>query len=412
MLRAAANMQPAARRRALGWTCGETTRYLRDMSKIAQPTADPDCDRARASAPLWVLILAAWLIPALLSGFDTYMQSRLEGRPPEWRWVLFNAIDWLLYAVLTPLVFWASRRWPLMQPHLARHITLHAAGALSMCVAWAGLGTLLRLEIFPTPAHLTFHKLLVGFVSWTFTTLPFGVGVYFALVGIEHSFFYLAQARERETQAAYLAAQLAEAQLSALRMQFNPHFLFNSLNAILVLVRDQNTAAAERMLELRSDVLHQVLRSEAAHETTLSAEVEFWERYLAIEQIRFSDRLRPRIDMDPALCGAGVPRFLLQPLVENALRHGIARRTEAGFLQIGARREGAQLVLTVRDDGPGMPSAFDAGTAPLRGVGVANTRARLAALYGANATLEVKNAEGGGVIATVRLPYHEARGHD
>jgi two-component system LytT family sensor kinase len=233
--------------------------------------------------------------------------------------------------------------------------------------------------------------------------------VYFALVGIEHSLFYFAQARERETQAARLAAQLSEAQLSALRMQFNPHFLFNSLNAITVLVRDQNTTAASRMLELLSDVLRQVLRSDASHETRLSAEVEFLERYLAIEQIRFSDRLRPRIEIDPAVSNAGVPRFLLQPLVENALRHGIARRADAGTLQVIARREGSQLVLTVRDDGPGLPADLDP---QLSGVGLANTRARLAALYGAEATLVVANAEGGGVLATVRLPYHEAKGND
>jgi two-component system LytT family sensor kinase len=195
-------------------------------------------------------------------------------------------------------------------------------------------------------------------------------------------------------------------------MQFNPHFLFNSLNAITVLVRDRNTAAASRMLELLSDVLREVLRADATHETTLSTEVEFLERYLAIEEIRFSDRLQPRIEIDPGVSGAGVPRFLLQPLVENALRHGIARRADAGVLQVAARREGSQLVLTVRDDGPGLPAAFDSDAAKAGGVGLANTRARLAALYGGKATLDVSNAEGGGAIATVRLPYHEVKDND
>ena len=199
-----------------------------------------------------------------------------------------------------------------------------------MCVAWAALGTLLRLGIFPPAADATAQKVWLGFVSWIFTTLPFGVGVYFALVGIQHSFFYFAQARERETQAARLAAQLSEARLGALRMQLNPHFLFNSLNAVTVLVRDGNTAAASRMLELLSGVLRQVLRTDETHEAALSSELEFLERYLAIEQVRFSDRLRPRIEVDPAIGRAAVPRFLLQPLVENALRHGIARRADAG----------------------------------------------------------------------------------
>jgi signal transduction histidine kinase len=362
--------------------------------------------RARTAPRLWFLILAAWLVPALLSGFNTYVQGRLEGQATDWRWVLFNSVDWLLYAVLTPLVFRASRRFPLERPHRARNIGLHVAGALAMCVAWAALGTLLRLGIFPAAAGATARQVWLGFVSWVCTTLPFGVGVYFALVGIQHSFFYFARAREREAQSARLAAQLAEARLGALRMQLNPHFLFNSLNAITVLVRDRNTEAASRMLELLSDVLRQVLRTGEAHETSLARELEFLERYLAIEQVRFSDRLRPRIEIDAAVARAAVPRFLLQPLVENALRHGIARQADAGLVQVSARREGDRLVLTVRDDGPGLPTTPDAGG----GVGLANTRARLAALYGDGASLEVVNAAGGGVIATVRLPYHETEG--
>jgi len=362
---------------------------------------------SRTGPPFWLLIFAAWLVPAMLSGFNTYVQYRLEGRAPDWHWVLFSSIDWLLYAVLTPFVFRASRRIRLERPHLARNIMLHIAGALGMCVAWAALGTLLRLGIFPPAAGATAQKVWLGFVSWVFTTLPFGVGVYFALVGIQHSLFYFAQARERETQAARLAAQLSEARLGALRMQLNPHFLFNSLNAITVLVRDRNTAAASRMLELLSDVLRQVLQTDETHETALSGELEFLERYLAIEQVRFSDRLRPRIEIDPAVARAAVPRFLLQPLVENALHHGIARRADAGLLQVSAHREGGELVLTVRDDGPGLPMTPVEGS----GVGLSNTRARLAALYGGDATLEVANAEGGGAIATVRLPYHEAEGN-
>jgi LytS/YehU family sensor histidine kinase len=320
--------------------------------------------------------------------------------------VTFAGIDWLLYAVLTPAVFRISRRFPLQREGLARRIALHVACALGMCVAWATLGQFLRLAIFHLPANFTITKFGRALVGWIFTTLPFGTGVYFALVGIEHALVSMAQARERETQAVRLTAQLAEARLGALRMQLNPHFLFNSLNAITVLVRDQNTAAASRMLELLSDVLRQVLRAEGSHQAPLSTELDFLERYLAIEQVRFSDRLRPRIEVDAAIRRAAVPRFILQPLVENALRHGVARRADAGLLEVTARRDGDTLVLTVRDDGPGLGQA-----APAAGVGLANTRARLAALYGDRASFELANAPGGGVLATIRLPYHEAE-HD
>lgn len=350
----------------------------------------------------FLIIVAAWLVPALLSGFDRYLQDRLEGHAPDWRWVLFSAIDWLLYAVLTPLVFRASRRFPLERPHLTGRIALHIGGALAMCIAWAAMGTLLRLALFPA-APVDLQKLWLSFISWVSTTLPFGVGVYFALVGIEHSFYYFAQARERETQAALLAAQLSKARLGALRMQLNPHFLFNSLNAITVLVRDHDTNAASRMLELLSGVLREVLRTDATHETTLAEELEFIERYLAIEHLRFSDRLRPRIEVEPSLTRAAVPRFVLQPLVENALRHGISRRAGAGLVEVTAYRDKSQLVLTVRDDGPGLLSVSNTG------VGLTNTRSRLTALYGSDhASLELADAPGGGVLATVRLPYHEA----
>jgi two-component system LytT family sensor kinase len=159
------------------------------------------------------------------------------------------------------------------------------------------------------------------------------------------------------------------------------------------------------MLDLLSDVLRQVLRADSAHETRLSTEVAFVERYLAIEQVRFSDRLRPRIAVDPAVREAVVPTFVLQPLVENALRHGIARKAGAGILDVTARLDGADLVLTVRDDGPGLDTS---PPSPGSGVGLANTRARLTTLYGDRASVVVTGAPEGGTVATVRMPFRQA----
>ena len=161
------------------------------------------------------------------------------------------------------------------------------------------------------------------------------------------------------------------------------------------------------MIARLSDLLRYALESTSAQEVPLRQELDFLERYLAIEQVRFSDRLRPRIEVDAAIRRAAVPQFILQPLVENALRHGIARRADAGLLEVTARRDGDTLVLEVRDDGPGLGPAGPAAT----GVGLANTRARLAALYGDRASLEIANAAGGGVLVTIRLPYHEAENH-
>jgi len=187
-------------------------------------------------------------------------------------------------------------------------------------------------------------------------------------------------------------------------MQLQPHFLFNSLNAIAVTVRDRDTATATRLLEQLGDVLRRVMRADRPPEVTLAEELEFVRQYLAIEEVRFPDRLRPIFDVDPSLERAAVPEFVLQPLVENALRHGLARRVTATLLKIEARREGDELVLRVTDDGPGPGEAPAEETT---GVGLMNLRERLASLYGARARLDLAGTPGGGAVATVRLPYRE-----
>jgi LytS/YehU family sensor histidine kinase len=232
--------------------------------------------------------------------------------------------------------------------------------------------------------------------------------MYFTMLGCIHAFGYFVEAKEREAQAARLAAQVAESRLGALRMQLHPHFLFNSLNAITVLVRDKDTATASRMLDLLSDVLRQVLKNDQAHEVSLAGELAFLERYLAIEQIRFSDRLQVRFSVDDALSDAAVPVFILQPLVENALRHGIAKRADGGVVEISAHRAGDSLILTVADNGRGLNRGSGEHTTG-NGLGLANIRERLTTLYGNTARLELRPtaAPAQGTIAEVIIPYRE-----
>jgi len=325
------------------------------------------------------------------------VQGRLGSREPAtWRSLLWEGGDWLLYALLTPAVFWFARRYPLTRGEIARRVPIHLAAAVLLCAGWAAGGILLSGALFGSTPYGG------GVVGWFFTSLPFGVAVYFAVLGVEHAVRYFVEARERETQAARLSAQLAEARLGALRTQMQPHFLFNSLNAITVIVRDRDTATATRMLEQLGEMLRRVMRSDRPQEVTLAEELDFVRRYLAIEQVRFSDRLQPAFDVDPAALDAAVPEFLLQPLVENALRHGLAKRVTATLLRIDARREGEDLVVSVTDDGPG-PESGEAE--PAEGVGLGNTRERLATLYGGRATLTLARTPPGGARATVRLPY-------
>ena len=348
---------------------------------------------------LWLLIAAACIVPAVLDGSLTYVQGRLSGRSPGWAEIFWQGNEWLILGALTPLVYWLARRYPLRPPILPRNVLAHFAGALLLCIAWASAGASLRWVLGITYSNAAKSQQLAG---WLLTTIPWGTFMYFTMLGCVHAFGYFVEAKEREAQTARLAAQVAEARLGALRMQLHPHFLFNSLNAITVLVRDQDTTSAARMLDLLSDVLRQVLRSDQSHEVRLADELRFLERYLAIEQIRFSDRLRVRFDVDESLLDASVPEFLLQPLVENALRHGIAKRADGGLVEVAGRRDGDALVLTVFDNGPGPDSEPRSDGNRL---GLANIRERLTTLYGARGSLTLAAREGGGALATVRIPF-------
>jgi LytS/YehU family sensor histidine kinase len=290
---------------------------------------------------------------------------------------------------------------------------LHLSFSLLFCVAWATGGKLLQLLLgflfkpdefqgmLKAAGAQVWQKLGWDLVSWIFTTLPFGVVVYLSIAGIAHAIRYFVEASEREVQMARLSEQVASTRLAALQAQLNPHFLFNSLNTIAVLVRDGDSRTATRVIEQLSDVLRRTLRRTQASEASLEDELTLVRQYLAVEQARFSDRLRPAFEIEPGMLSAAVPSFALQHLVENAVRHGIARRTNAGHLVVRARRDGDMLDLSVEDDGAGLAAAVEG-----KGHGLENTRERLRTLYGERASLTV-TAAGQGAVARLRLPYRE-----
>ena len=348
-----------------------------------------------------MFVSAAWIGPAILGGINEVAQSRLGGGPPATPGaILFGIGDWLVYAFLTPAVFALSRRWPLARPHLASHAFFHLTVSLFFCVAWAAVGAVLRSVLMP---QALYGGPFMYFVSWLFITLPFGVSVYLAVVGIEHGIRFFVEAREQEIQNARLSAQLSSARFAALSAQLNPHFLFNTLNTIAVLVRDGERRAAARIVEQLSDVLRRTLSRHRANEVTLDEELELVEQYLAIEQARFPDRLSVTYEVDPALRPAVLPGVALPHHVENALRHGSARSPDAGHVGIVASRIADTLEISVLDDGVGV----DEKTLHPAGHGIENTRARLRALYGDRASLEVARRTPRGTRATLRIPYRE-----
>jgi two-component system LytT family sensor kinase len=361
-----------------------------------------------------MLVSAAWILPAAFAAINRVVQVRLNGWDPVTaRDLVFEGGDWILYAFLTPGVFAVSRRWPLVRPNLGRRALLHLAISLLFCVAWATCGKLLQLGLGLIFDPGAVHEALAGdqvwrkagieWLSWVFITLPFGVAVYLCVVGMEHAIRYFVEARDREVQVSRLSEQLSGARFAALQAQVNPHFLFNTLNTIAVLVRDDDRRGAVSIIEHLSEVLRRTLNRHRANEVTLGEELELVRQYVAIEQARFSDRLMPEFSVDESLLSTAVPSFALQHLVENAIRHGIVRSTEAGRVSITARRDGDILDLSVVDEGPGI----DPEAQVQQGHGIENTRERLRALYGDRASLIVIKGPAGGTIATLRVPYRE-----
>jgi len=362
---------------------------------------NPTAEFSKKSRPYWLLIAAACLVPAFLDALRSFLNSKfVGGGRVDWGDVVFAGSEWLFLGALTPIAYVLARRFPLKQENRIRNLGIHFLGSLLLCFGWATLGILLGMMMSRYPAQKDLGR---SYVSWLLTSLPWSVFMYFTVLGCVYAFSYYQEARERETTEARLAAQLSEAKLGALRMQLHPHFLFNSLNAITVLVRDQKTREASDMLELLSRLLRQVLQSDQAELIPLRQELQFIEKYLGIEQVRFSDRLSVRWEIDDSARDALVPAFVLQPLVENAVRHGVAKRVENGLIEVIARREGATLILIIRDNGPG----YQRGSP--EGVGLTNTRARLAAMYGADAELRIES-DARGTSAVIRMPFVERAG--
>ena len=355
--------------------------------------------------PLYFLL---WTILGLFYFSQGITQGLLTHDPtPWWHYLVAWLLGVYIWALLTPVILLLGRRLPIgkgtswWRP-IALHLLLSAGfSAFELCLE----GVLYsQLHLFPTlkTVRESAEQLLIrGFHG--------GVFNYWIVLGVQWGALYYRRFQERsqealqfELRASELQSQLVSAQLTALKMQLQPHFLFNTLNAIMVLVRQHKSKDAEQMLGHLGDLLRGVLEDVDAQEVPLSRELEYLRLYLAIEQVRFPDRLRVEISTDPATHEVSVPQLVLQPIVENAIRHGIGRSLSAGQILITASKTNDTVELRVQDDGPG----FSPGdSSEDRGIGLANTRARLQQLYGHSARLDIENCARGGVTVTLNIPF-------
>ena len=344
------------------------------------------------------LYVAAWVLVAGFFATETWLYGLYSGRPMRpWQALAYPLVDCAVAATLAPAVFGWARRFPFERPRLARAFAAHVAAALGFAVVATALSLALFLAFGllrggPDLSRL-FPGMLIGRMSSRLMT-------YTAIVGVAEAVRLHRRARERELSASRLEARLVEARLEALKAQLHPHFLFNTLHAISTLMH-RDVEAADRVMARLGDLLRMTLENGGGGgEVALARELAFLEGYLDIQRARLGPRLTVAVEIPPETLDARVPNLVLQPLVENAIRHGIAPRAGGGRLEVRARRENGRLRLEVKDDGPGLPAG-----APREGIGIANTRARLAHLYGDAQRLELANESGGGLRVTVEIPF-------
>jgi hypothetical protein len=358
----------------------------------------------------WVTYWLAWTAAGLFYITQDFMTRLSRSESIPWRNVV---VGWMaamyICAAFTPLILWLGSRWAVDEPHRWRHVSLH----LGASVAFSLVSTALEVPVLAALGMLPPFTGPALFAKGFWMLLPYdlhgGIVRYWAVVGLEALVRSNQKARRREREAlelkirsSQLAEQLTSSQLSALKMQLHPHFLFNTLSAIMVLVRQQNGRKAETMLGRLSDLLRHTLDDVEAQEVPLWRELDFLGLYLSIEQIRFEDRLRVRIDAGQDVWNALVPHMALQPLVENAVRHGLGQSEDPVLIHVSVCRVNEHLALTVTDDGPGCPTpVFEE-----KGIGLSNTRNRLKRLYGAEATFCLENRLPRGVRVTMTVPFH------
>jgi sensor histidine kinase YesM len=362
--------------------------------------------------PLYFLI---WTIIGIFF-FSQALSQRFFSRDPTpwWHYLISWLVGVYLWALLMPGILWLGRRFPIERRNWVRRVALHLL--LGVVVSLVQLilesAILSRLGVFPGLMNTfvtTFAFLLViGFHT--------GIMTYWEVLGVQYGIGYYQNYQERkqealrlELRASELQSQLVQAQLGVLKMQLQPHFLFNTLNAIMVLVRQQKSKEAEQTLAHLSDLLRCVLEDVEAQEVPLRRELEYLQLYLSIEQVRFQDRLRVEISADPAILDAALPQMVLQPVVENAIRHGVGKSAAAGRIKISAVRSNDTLELRVQDDGPGFSSEDPVGKHST-GIGLTNTKARLKQLYGEEARLTSGNGKPRGAVVTITVPYHAVPG--
>jgi len=347
-----------------------------------------------------------WLGFSLLNATQIVVGMRAVGMQHAWG-RLFGVIflSWTVWALATPIVLQLGQKFPPTRWKPVSTWLVHLGCCMVIAIIYSAWTAVLQ-QIFPpwgkdssqdSFSHLWFNAFYGEFHLFFL--------LYVVILAVQYTVDFRKRLAAQEAEAVRLEAQLSEARLEALRRQLEPHFLFNALNAIAGLVRERRDETAVSMLVGLSDLLRRVLDGSSTQEVSLGEEMEFLNKYLEIQKTRFVERLKLSVDVPSDLFPARVPSLILQPLVENAIQHGIGKRVRGGEIEIVGSRSNGLLILTIYNDGPQLAADWEQARA---GVGISNARARLRSLYGPSCGLEIHNCDGGGVEVSLSLPFKES----
>jgi two-component system, LytTR family, sensor kinase len=356
-----------------------------------------------ARSTRWRWIAAIWSAGALFGASQSVLIMHAEGRHHSWLPLFGTELaSWLPWALATPLIVNLARRYPIIRGMSVRTLAVHLAAFAAVSAVTETWSAWLQVLFNPWG-----NRRWPTFVdAWT-VSLIYQVLTFLVVYALILTVTYVVDAREsmarQLTEAARLNEELSRAQLAALRRQIEPHFMYNTLNSIAGLVRDHRNDAAVSMIVGLSEFLRRFSEDSHRSQVALQEEVEYLQRYLDIQKVRFGERLQVSLDIPAELLRAQVPNLLLQPLVENAIKHGIAKRVAGGTVRVAGSCQNGSLCLSVYNDGPGLPANWEATKT---GVGISNLRTRLQILHGNESALQLRPADPG-VEVVVTLPFRE-----
>jgi hypothetical protein len=359
----------------------------------------------KRKAAKWIAIWAVWTLFGLFFASQFALQNQLSKNPvPFWQILSWQMISGYVWFAFSPAILYLANKFPLEEKRWITSLPVHVVASVVAALLQQVVDTFVLTRLGYPPGR-EFGSFLEAYKVFVFINLHLGILIYWGVVGFKSAFNYYQKYRERELQTSQLEARLAQSRLQVLKMQLHPHFLFNTLNAISELIY-KDPESADRMITDLSDLLRMSFEKLEVQEVPLKQELEFLEKYIEIERMRFHDRLKIEMQIAPETLDAGVPNMILQPLVENAIKHGIAPRSSGGRIDIAVARSNGHLELTVRDDGIGVPFG-DLENLP-EGVGLSNTRRRLRHLYGDQHRFALEAIKANGLKVRMEIPFRVA----